>query len=157
MLLCLVRALPTPRDISDYQRHLSNVMAFVALLTGFILTVFTLLLTLRPIDFLSGLGGQIVLFFVAILLYLFLLYGLLFRLWGFRWVRWKPPKSWQSRFLFGFWVLIILLFGFLIPLLVLVWGFVLLAIILGIIWVVCFAFYLVYDKITNGSQKGESD
>lgn len=148
-----MRALPTPRAISDYLRHLSNVMAYIALLTGFILTVFTLLLTLRPIDFLSSLWGQIALFFVAILFYLFLLYGLLFRLWGFRWVKWKPPKSWQTRFLFGFFILIVLLFGFLIPLLVLVWGFFLLAIILGIIWVVFFAFYILFDKITKGSLK----
>ncbi len=157
MLLCLVRALSTPRDLSDYQRHLSNVMAFCALLTGFILTVFTLLLTLLPYSFLSSPGGQIALFFVAILFYLFLLYGLLFRLWGFRWVKWRPPKSWQTRFLKWFFILAMLNFGFLIPLLFLIWGFFLLAVIMGIVWVAFFAFYLLYDKVTVGSPKREPD
>ncbi|MFX1299994.1 MAG: hypothetical protein ACFFDE_03555 [Promethearchaeota archaeon] len=149
--------MPTPRDISDYQRHLSNVMSYCALLTGFILTVFTLLLTLLPYSFLSSLWGQIALFFVAILFYMFLLYGLLFRLWGFRWVKWKPPTNWNTHFLKGFFILAILLFGFLIPLLFLIWGFFFLAVIMGIVWVVFFTFYLLYDKVTVGSLKKEPD
>ncbi|MFX0078657.1 MAG: hypothetical protein ACFE8O_05400 [Candidatus Hermodarchaeota archaeon] len=149
--------MPTPRDISDYQRHLSNVMSYCALLTGFILTVFTLLLTLLPYSFLSSLWGQIALFFVAILFYMFLLYGLLFRLWGFQWVKWKPPISWQTHFLKGFFILAILFFGFLIPLLFLVWGFFVLAVIMGIVWMVFFVFYLLYDKVTVGSPKRGPD
>lgn len=153
-----MRTLPTSKEgLSDYQRHLSNVMSYLALLTGFILTVFTLLLTLLPYSFLSSILGQIALFFVAILFYLFLLYGLLFRLWGFRWVKWRPPKSWQTRFLYGFFILVILLFGFLIPLLFLIMGFLLLAVIMGIVWVVFYAFYLIFDKVTVGSVKKEPD
>ena len=132
-------------------------MAFCALLTGFILTVFTLLLTLLPHSFLSSLGGQIALFFVALLFYLFLLYGLLFRLWGFQWVKWRPPKSWQTRFLKWFFILAMLFFGFLIPLLLLIWEFLLLAVIMGIVWGIFFAIYLIYDKVTSGSLKRETD
>jgi hypothetical protein len=153
-----VRALSTPKeDYSDYQGHLSDILAYSALITGFILTVFTLLLTLLPNSFLASLEGQIALIFVAILFYLFLILGLLIRTWGFRWVKRIPPRSWQTRFLRGFFFLAILFFGFLIPLLFLIWGFFLLAIIMGTVWLVIFAFYLLFEKVTIGSLKREPE
>jgi hypothetical protein len=124
-------------------------MSYSALLTGFILTVFTLLLTLLPHPFLSSLWGQIALFFVAILFYLFLLYGLLIRVWGFSWVKQVPPRSWITRFLKGFFMIAILLFGFLIPVLFLIWSFLLLALISGIVWVGVFVSYLLFDRVTK--------
>jgi hypothetical protein len=133
------------KDYSDYLKHLSNVMSYSALLTGFILTVFTLLLTLLPTAF------------VAILFYLFLLYGLLIRVWGFRWVKQVPPRSWKTRFLKGFFILAILFFGFLIPLLFMIWGFFLLALIMGSVWVGIFAFYLIFDRVHIGPLKQDPE
>ncbi|MHA2405410.1 MAG: hypothetical protein ACXACH_01505 [Candidatus Hermodarchaeia archaeon] len=130
------------KNYSDYLQHASNVLTFSALVTGFILTVITLLLTLLPYMFLSSLVGQSTLFFLTALFNLWLNFGAVTAMWGFRLAKDIPPMTWEIRYMNINYRIAIFGFGFLLPILYLFWNFLLLALISTAVWLVFYSVIL---------------
>jgi hypothetical protein len=137
-------------DYSDYIKHMSNLSSVGSLLAGFTFTTLTLLITRLPDP--SSIMSQLVLFFIAVLFYLFIfLVG-----WNANTIiyfcRNVPPKTKQLS-LFNLLTLVsYVLLGVTVILMFLLWNLIYLALASGIVWALfIISFYIFVWKpfITN--------
>ena len=120
------------KDYSDYIKHLSNLNSVGSLLAGFTFTTLTLLITRLPDP--SSIMSQLVLFFIAVLFYLFIfLVG-----WNANTIiyfcRNVPPKTKQLSIFNLLTVMSYILLGVTVILMFLLWNLIYLALASGIVW-----------------------
>jgi len=138
------------KDYSDYIKHLSNLNSVGSLLAGFTFTTITLLITRLPDP--SSIMSQLVLFFIAVLFFLFIfLVG-----WNANTIiyfcRNVPPKTKQLSIFNLLTVMSYILLGVTVILMFLLWNLIYLALASGIVWALfIISFYIFVWKpfITN--------
>jgi hypothetical protein len=121
------------KNYSDYVKHLSNLMSGMLFLAGFTFTVVTILLTRLP--HLSSVQSQLILLFFTVFFYLLIFLASHFAIEVIYYCESIPPLSIQTKITNPLVVLVILLVGFALPLLFLLWELTSLATISGLIWV----------------------
>jgi hypothetical protein len=137
-------------DYSDYIKHMSNLSSVGSLLAGFTFTTLTILITRLPDP--SSIMSQLVLFFIAVLFYLFIfLVG-----WNANTIIYfckkVPPKTKQLSTFNLLTLVSYVLLGVTVILMFLLWNLIYLALASGIVWALfIISFYIFVWKpfITN--------
>ncbi len=120
------------KNYSDYVKHLSNLMSGMLFLAGFTFTVVTIILTRLPDS--SAVQSQLILLFFAAFFYLLMFLASHFAVEVIYYCECIPHLSRRTKITNTLVALVILLVGYALPLLFLLWDLTLLATISGLIW-----------------------
>jgi len=137
-------------DYSDYIKHMSNLSSVGSLLAGFTFTTITILITRLPDP--SSIMSQLVLFFMAVLFFLFIfLVG-----WNANTIiyfcRNVPPKTKQLSIFTLLTLVSYILLGVTVILMFLLWNLIYLALASGIVWallIILFFIFILKPFLTN--------
>ncbi|MEM3357084.1 MAG: hypothetical protein QW166_04575 [Candidatus Bathyarchaeia archaeon] len=137
------------KNYSDYVKHLSNLMSGMLFLAGFTFTVVTILLTRLPNP--NAMQSQLILFFFTVFFYLLIFLASHFAIEVIYYCGSIPQLTRGTKVTNSLVVLVILLVGYALPLLFLLWDLTSLAIISGLIWslfaiAVFFFIYMPFQK-----------
>ncbi|MEM2147668.1 MAG: hypothetical protein QXJ94_03585 [Candidatus Bathyarchaeia archaeon] len=137
------------KNYSDYVKHLSNLMSGMLFLAGFTFTVVTILLTRLPNP--NVMQSQLILLFFTVFFYLLIFLASHFAIEVIYYCGCVPYLSKRTNITNALVVLVIILVGFALPLLFLLWDLTSLATISSLIWlffaIAIFLFiYMPYQK-----------
>lgn len=120
------------KNYSDYVKHLSNLMSGMLFLAGFTFTVVTILLTRLTNP--NMVQSQLVLLFFTVFFYLLILLASHFAIEVIYYCESIPQLSIKTKITNTLVVLVILLVGFALPLLFILWELTSLALIACLLW-----------------------